>query len=1030
MGRSPLPMRSLFFVALIALLVPDRVPGQSIQYGKLTGRVTLQTGEVLPGASVDLSSDALISGSRSTVTSLAGNYAFPNLPVGKYRVTASREGFKTVIREDIVVSADAVVTLDLVMELGEISESVVVTASGPVVDSRTSIVATTLDSDMLASLPTARDAFYDLTLTAPGMFDAGKVAAWMPSPTAYGSGTNENVFMVNGVNTTDPRASSFGSLVRVNYDLVKEVRIAALGNKAEYINATGVAVDVVTKSGGNTFSGTLSTYFQLGKPANNVPDADDDLGRDWLSVGQLARLVTTTEKDQELSLSLGGPIVKNKVWFFAAYDHAKEDLKESVWPVLVESTDRYFDFKVSAQPSENSSIWGACHIERNLFNGDSYGQEVPWDASMTYDLDQNINAISSEWQYFPSRSNLYSAKYLGFWSDWTPRLPQDAPANPGYVNWWKWKEFGVDGHFPWIEANYCSRHTVQADVTHYVEDFLGEQDIKFGVQYTTGKGNYIGGYFAGYANYAYPLRWYQDIQYCKDAYGDTGMLWYVNQVHMPPFETVRKYDQAGLFLDDQWNPSRRLTLNIGLRFDRMTSRYGDGKVYDIPSDPHDLKSSLSAVRDREGTGDVFNFKTLSPRLGLTYSLTEDARTVFRANYGRYYVPIGLDSLGVMGPDMPPMRLHRLYINMPWEVVDTNGNNYIDPEEVEAAARLLKGYKPYADEWEEWDPSWRCKVADGTKPEHTDQFTLNFEREIVRDLSFSATAIYKRSSNILANWPINRATGQPFEYERVPYTTKYGQTVDLWSIVMKDYNGDGRIDGGDLRWIMMNTDYEVRNLPKSIDGVDTDRSYGGLQLVLNKRYSNRWQLLLSFLYSSSNGPANRTNSQDFNIEGPMVMGRAWLSTLNQLVNNTEGPLPFTSKYEFKASGSYRVPKVEMDVGARFRYNSGRPVWWLDDFPVITPWSSPPGGVVNTGNKAIIVGVDPKNPLYLPPASILDLRLERAFDLGKDTSLRVILDCFNVFNAGTITNIDYHYNPGTATGLIFPPRKLRVGVSYVF
>ena len=105
-----------------------------------------------------------------------------------------------------------------------------VTAEGSIVDAKTSTVATRLDQELLAKLPTRRDAFYDLALTTPGMFTGSGAPAEtteFQSPTAYGSATNENVFLINGVNATSPRAGSFGSLVNVNYDTVEEVRVVA-----------------------------------------------------------------------------------------------------------------------------------------------------------------------------------------------------------------------------------------------------------------------------------------------------------------------------------------------------------------------------------------------------------------------------------------------------------------------------------------------------------------------------------------------------------------------------------------------------------------------------------------------------------------------------------------------------------------------------------------------------------------------------------------------------------------------------------
>lgn len=1024
----------VFVAATILLWGSGGLNAQSISYGKLTGTISDDSGEPVPGAQVNITSEALISGERSTTTSENGTYVFLNLPVGAYDISASLSGFNTIVRQGISISAGGVATVDFVLRMGAIEESITVTEAVPIIDKKTSTVDTTFSEDFLQRLPTAREPFYDLTLTAPGMFDVGKDASWLRSPTAYSSGTNENAFLVNGVNATSPRGGGFGSLVNVNYDTVEEVRIIALGSKAEYGSSTGVAVDVLTKSGSNQYHGQASVYSQLGKPADNSPSVGDSLGEDWLVLDPTSSLLGRTERDREFSFTFGGPILKDRAWFFSGVNFLGEDNKEALWPVLVQSDQRYYDFKVSAEPMKNHQAWFSYHLERNENAGATWGNSVPWDSSLQYGANTKNDTISSQWQWLPSSKSIVSAKYLGFWTEANPFIPQNAPDNSGYINWWKFKEFGVNGHFPYIESNNAQRHTVQADMTQYVEDFLGQQDIKFGVQYTTGSGNDLGGYFAGYANFAYPYRYTQSVQYAGEWYGDTGMLWFVDETHTPPFETVRNFKQTGFFVDDQWTVSQRLTLNLGLRFDHMNNKYGTGKVFVQPSDIHFDIDSLDVARDRQGTDNVFDFNDWSPRVGATYALTDDGKTVVRGNFGRYYAPVGLENLRRLGPDLPLRDIRRLMYNVSWDVVDVDHDGFIDPDEVTNTARLLKDLTPLSEEWRQSDSSWEAQVADGTKNQYVDQFTVNFEREIASDMSFSATYIRKNTGNILVNIPINRATGSPFDYERKPYTTQNGQNVDLYSIVLRDYNGDGALTGDDVQWIADNVDYEVRNL-EELDGISPKRTYNGMQFVVTKRFSNRAQMLGSFLYSDSKGIAHRGDFpfQDINIQGPMIIDTNFFSSLNNTINNLEGPLPFTPKYEFKLSGSYLIPKLETDFGMRLRFNSGRPIVFLEDFPIIASWNfdaPPPGGVIDPSGTPILVGQDPNNPNYLPSSTIIDLRFAKLFNLGSRQSVNFALDVFNIFNTGVATNADYYSSPGTVTAVTSPSRKFRLGVSYQF
>jgi hypothetical protein len=1005
---------------------------QAINEGKITGTVHSEDGLALPGATVEISSPALLRGKQTATTSARGSYVFLNVPVGKYRLTATMSGFKTVARENIDVAAGSVATLDLTLPVGGVQETVVVTAEGSTVDAKTSTIESKFDQEMLAKLPTTRDAFYDLALTAPGMFTgsgAPTEGTEFQSPTAYGSATNENIFLINGVNATSPRAGSFGSLVNVNYDAVEEVRIVATGSKAEYGSFSGAAIDVLTKSGSNDFHGSAAFYSKLGSLANNQPGANEDLGADFLFVGEGEQLAGQTKKDWEGSATLGGPILKDKLWFFGAFNYLRSAGLRPRWSLESESWSRYADAKLSLAPFKNHRSWVAYHYENNEWNGGSWGSEPEWDTTMTYGSGSKNHTVSSQWQWFPTGTTTASAKYLGFWTSDQPNVPEDAPDHPGYINWWKWADYGVGGAFPYIEGYQSNRQTVQADVSHFAEGFLGQHDIKFGVQYTKGRGNSLGGYFQNYVNFLYPYRWTQSVHYMQSWYGDTGLVFYNNKDTINPFLTVRTADTVGGFLDEQWTPTKRLTVNLGLRFDHMTTKYGTGKVYDFVTSAEEINGPPPVVRDRQSTDNIFDFNTWSPRVGLTFKLTGDGKTVARAAYGRYYQPVSLETLRRFGPDMPlAQRTRQFFLVGPWNSVDLNGDGEIDATETRNAARKVPGLTPFREDVEgSTDFSWTLNVADDLKNQHTDQLTLNLEREIVRNFSVSGSYIYKRASNLFANIPINRVTGKEWEYERIPFTTSKGIPQQLFSVVLKDYNGDGVVDNDDIGWINDNSTHRVQNMP-TIDGVKPKRDYHGLQLVLHKKYSDRWQGLASFLYSKSEGLSRRSFRQDFNVESPMFYDDNWMGNLNYAVNNLDGPLPFTPKYEVKVSGSFKVPGLEVDLGARYRMNTGRPVWLLEDYPVRTETGG--RGVINPGGLPQIVAVDVNDPDYLPHQHILDLHLERAFNVGGgNRKLHLVVDGFNVFNSNAPINMDVHFDYGKVQS-IPTARRFRGGVRFEF
>ncbi|MCP4147723.1 MAG: TonB-dependent receptor [bacterium] len=1013
---------------IIAFLSVTPVSAQSIQYGKLTGRVLLESGtETVSGVTVTVTSEALISGTRTTVSSENGTFVFLNLPMGKYTVKSSLEGFKTSVHKNITVTAAAVTTLDMIMEAGKIQETVAVTASAPVVDVKTSALDSKINKEMLEKLPSRRDAFYDLSLSTPGMFDAGADSSWLPSPTAYGGGSDENVFLVNGVNTTNPRGSSWGSLVHVNYNAVEEVRVVALGSKAEYGSFSGVAVDVLTKSGSNSFHGSLGYYSMLDS-ADNQPAYGSDLGKDWLYFEEGDELMSRPDKEYETNITLGGPMIKNKIWFYTGFSRTHRDNDTPIFTPLKEYRSSLFDIKLSAEPFKQTQAWVAYHYEKTDNGNESWGDT--WDDTMVYDQHQVNHTISTQWQWYPSDRTFFSAKFLGFWTDDEPTTPEGVD-HPGYINWWKWvdQNMGVGGAFPYVEAQKSKRTTIQADISHYAEDFLGEHDMKFGVQYTKGSGDWMGGYFHGYANTAYP---YGYDRYVADN-PEEGLHVYVNRTEMNPFLTVRNTDSFGIFFDDQWSPFDRLTVNLGVRYDRMTAGYGAGKVYEVAFGADELNGPPPVLRDRAGSdGHVFDFKTFSPRIGITYMLTDDGKTVLRANYGRYYSPVSVENLRRFGPDMPLAQNYRYDYYIPWNLVDADGDGYISNANFREGCRNLHDLTPFSisDEGSN-DNSWAAKVVAGTKDMYTDQINISIEREVFKNFTAQASYIYKKSGNILANWPINRETQMPWTYERVPYTTEYGQNVNLYNIVMQDFNGDGVIDWGDADWMFNNTDSQVMNMPE-VDGVKPERKFQAMQLVLNKHYSNRWQLMTSFLFTKSNGVAPRT-FQDWNINGTMIMDGAFVGSLNQLVSNMSGPLPFTPKFEFKLSATYRIPKIEVDLGMRFRYHSGRPVWPMEMVDALQSWTGwlDPDLLATTGGEtgSLIVAVDPEKPYYLPGPKIFDLSIGRETKLGEYGSLGLTLDILNVFNDNTTDKSGYKDDIGKVYSIV-TPRVIRLSVQYKF
>ena len=297
-------LRRSLLVAAALLVIP--VTGLYAQTtGRLLGQLADAQGAALPGVTVTVSSPAL-QGTQTQVTDGEGNYRFPSLPPGHYTVKAELASFKTV-EQPVDIGLDRTVTLNLKMSLAGVTESVTVQATSPTVDTTSTTTGVSVTPDMFNKLPVRRD-FYALTTMAPG------VTSDMVGPIVYGSSSAENQYIIYGLNTTGVQLGDKGKTL--NNDFVQEVEVKTGGLPAEYGRMTGGVVNVLTKSGGNQFSGSVFGFGEVEPLQSNNSTADE-------------RPETTTQivdiaHQADAGVSLGGFILKDRLWYFGAYNRVNE----------------------------------------------------------------------------------------------------------------------------------------------------------------------------------------------------------------------------------------------------------------------------------------------------------------------------------------------------------------------------------------------------------------------------------------------------------------------------------------------------------------------------------------------------------------------------------------------------------------------------------------------------------------------------------------------------------------------------------
>jgi hypothetical protein len=325
--------------------------------GNIRGTVTDETGAVLPGAAVTIYSDAIIGGSRATVTNEIGVYRFPSQAVGTYAVEVTVEGFETHRVENVEVAIGRTATINVPIKLATLAESITVTSASPVVDVTQSGVSTSFKNEMVHELPTHRN-FFDYIQISPGMSAIYSGTGGADRTVAFGSNQQSNSWNIDGIETSSPETGS--SWLEVNPDNIEEVKIMGVGAPAEFGNAIGAVFNVVTKKGGDDFHGGTAFFFQHDSLTDTNVSTED------LEFYGYEPFPFQLDKFWDVTARIGGPVAREKAWFYASADVVRYASRQpGVDPSLFGSdlyTNERWDFKGTVRLAENHELSTMFHI--------------------------------------------------------------------------------------------------------------------------------------------------------------------------------------------------------------------------------------------------------------------------------------------------------------------------------------------------------------------------------------------------------------------------------------------------------------------------------------------------------------------------------------------------------------------------------------------------------------------------------------------------------------------------------------------
>ena len=537
----------------------------------------------------------------------------------------------------------------------------------------------------------------------------------------------------------------------------------------------------------------------------------------------------------------------------------------------------------------------------------------------------------------------------------SPRTLQSIPATSTGGSG---RTYGINGAFPYVEAQKSSRQTIQADLSHYAEEFLGQHDIKFGVQYTKGRGNWQGGYFQNYVNFLYPYRWTQSVQYMQDWYGDTGLLSTTTRTPSTRSSPCARPTRGERSSTTSGPLNNRLTVNLGLRFDRMTTKYGVGKVYDFVTSAEEINGPPPVLRDRASTGQHLRLQDLvaARRSELPADGGWQDR---RAGLVRPLLPAAQrrDPADDSAPTCPNRRATTQIFEVgPWSTVDTNGDGDIDTVETRDAARRMHGLTPLSEESRTRStPSWTLNVADNLKDQYTDQFTLNFEREVARNFSFSVVVHLQARRRYLRQHP-----HQPRSRARSGSTSgSRSRRLSGQQVHALQRRAEGLRRKRRRRWGRRRVDRRQRHVAGP-EHAGLRRRQAEARLPrrcsssLNKRYSDRLAGagVVPVLELRSASAAARSGRTSTSRPRCSTTTTGWEPQLHG--QQPRGAAAVHAQVRVEAVRLVHDSRAWRSTSASgYRMHTGRPFWQLENYPAAHPVRGPAGGVIDPAGLPQIV-----------------------------------------------------------------------------
>jgi hypothetical protein len=845
---------SCILIFLVVFVIGYIAAQDTLQTGMIGGIVQDEEGSPLPGVNVTIRSGALIKGMMSTVTAAAGNYRFIYLPVGKYEITFKLPGFKTLMKTDVLVSLRKTTTVNVTLEMSALEETVTVTGEAPVVDTKSSTIGTNFTIEMLQKIPSARDPWVLMEMT-PGMVMSdqnvgGSRSGQQTSGYAYGSQRGQTSYNIDGLNMTDAAANG-ASAMYYDFDSFEEIQIETGAHSAD-IQTGGVVLNMITKSGGNKFSGGISLYGENDTlQSKNIPDTPQ-----YESVGSGNPLDYFYEYGGEL----GGPILKDKFWFYGGFrstvinrfiiGYEVNGVPQTEYTNLTHGT-----FKLTWQPSNSHKLQGWFNYDNKYMPHRGAGPRRPPETTAYQNSPSYFYHLEDTWTLNP---NLLLNFKVGFNNMWYQTAPQKSVDmnKPAVLIYYSepYRRMYEDAYYTY-SWYYSDRYQLTASADYFKDDLLGgNHELKVGFEYNNTP-------FHTDRKFPGNITLYFDYPDRTGPY----RVWTFRQIKWD--ETNEVYSA---YVQDVFTLKKHLTINVGLRFDSTHMHVNES---DVPGNQwteyYTQKTGNPVALHAPARKNVVEWNTLSPRLGFTYDLFNNGNSIFKVSLARYSYQVSYEPV--------------------WRIIET-GTWEVDYSWNDANKDKL----PQTNEFGKirfTDIAELVKINPKLKSPYTNEVVMGFEQRLTNDFGAGVNFIYREDRRTM--WTDNLAIDSQRDYTPV---------------TVQDPGPDGEYgtadDGGNITVYNLAEDKVGLSDPYVTERKGYLSYYKGIEFRATKRYANKWQLMGSLTLGSDKvklpiEASDDPNNREFNDNVP-----AWNSVPVIL----------------KISGSYELP-FGITVGAFLNYRSG-------------------------------------------------------------------------------------------------------------